>query len=119
MAGQRANDTHIKCTRCNVEYHKTDEDIKDNFGYNRLGEPFKTCLNCREKKRGYNRQWYKQRYETNRDEELERQRIYREQHKEERQEKSQEIVECDVCGVSIRKWGLARHQRTTKCNKAI
>ena len=41
----------IKCSNCRCKFINDDEHIKSDFGYNRLGERFKCCLKCREKKR--------------------------------------------------------------------
>ena len=102
-----------------MKYHNNEHNIKEHFGYDRLGEPFKTCLKCREQRRKSGRECAQRYYDSYRDEVLEKRRTYREQHKEELQEKSKEHITCDVCGSSVRRWGLARHQRTNKCKKAV
>ncbi len=38
---------YITCSNCKCKYHNNDEYIKNDFGYNRLGERFKCCLKCR------------------------------------------------------------------------
>ena len=40
---------HIKCMRCKCKYINDDDNIKNDFGYNRLNERFKTCVKCRNK----------------------------------------------------------------------
>ena len=44
---EQGDDTYIKCSRCKCKYHNNDESIKDNFGFNRLGETYKCCVKCR------------------------------------------------------------------------
>ena len=43
---EQGDDTYIKCSRCKCKYHNNDESIKDNFGFNRLGETYKCCVKC-------------------------------------------------------------------------
>ena len=42
---------YIKCSKCRLKYKNNDIDIKHDFGYNRLGEQFKTCFICRDKQK--------------------------------------------------------------------
>ena len=42
-------DTYIKCSKCKLKYKNNDIDIAHDFGYNRLGEQFKTCVICKDK----------------------------------------------------------------------
>jgi hypothetical protein len=51
MTEQGHDDKYIKCTRCRCKYHNNDDNIKIDFGYDRLGERFKNCLTCRTKRR--------------------------------------------------------------------
>ena len=44
-------DTYIKCSKCRLKYKYNDIDIAHDFGYNRLGEKFKTCVICRDKRK--------------------------------------------------------------------
>ena len=46
MTENNNDDKHIKCTTCKCMYHNNDESIKDNFGFNRLGETYKCCVKC-------------------------------------------------------------------------
>ena len=64
---------YIKCSNCKCKYHNNDENIKDDFGYNRSGERFKCCVKCRVRGRKTNK-------------------TYREKHKEELDEKRREYV---------------------------
>ena len=47
---QQESDKYIKCSMCKKKYHNDDNHIKEDFGYSRLGERFKTCNTCRAKK---------------------------------------------------------------------
>ena len=47
MTEQNRNDKYIKCARCKKKFINNDNDIKTNFGYNRLNEKYKTCIKCR------------------------------------------------------------------------
>ena len=58
MTEQDSKDKHIKCSRCKCKYHNNDDSIKTDFGYNRLGEQFKTCFVCREKLTKYHIDYY-------------------------------------------------------------
>lgn len=115
MTEQGNEDKYINCSRCKMKYHNDDEHIKVDFGLNRLGERFKTCLNCREKKRPYNMEYSKTYYEDNKEAILQKNQEYREQNRETIRERGKEEIECNVCGAMVRKYGLARHQGTSKC----
>ena len=58
MAEQSEDNKYIKCSKCRCKYHSNDDNIKDEFGYNRLGEIFKCCVHCRARNRGYSRTYY-------------------------------------------------------------
>ena len=47
MSGQGEQDKYIKCKGCKCKYINDEEHIKQDFGYNRLGEQLKSCVNCR------------------------------------------------------------------------
>ena len=42
---------YIKCSTCKLKYKNNHIDIAHDFGYNRLGEQFKTCFICRDKQK--------------------------------------------------------------------
>ena len=42
MTTQCEHNEYIKCKGCKCKYSNDDEHIKQGFGYNRLGEQFKT-----------------------------------------------------------------------------
>ena len=42
---------YIKCSKCRLKYKHNDIDKAHDFGYNRLGEQFKTCFICRDKQK--------------------------------------------------------------------
>ena len=49
MTEQSEVDKYVKCCKCRCKYINDDEHIKEDFGYNRLNERFKTCSKCRDK----------------------------------------------------------------------
>ena len=51
MTDRSEESKHIKCSKCWCNYINDGEHIKQDFGYNRLEERFKTCVKCR-KRRG-------------------------------------------------------------------
>ena len=46
----------LKCSKCPRLYLKNKEMIEKYFGYNRMLEPFRTCMICREKVNKYYRE---------------------------------------------------------------
>ena len=50
---QNGCDKYIRCSVCKCKYINDDSHIKDDFGYNRLGERYKTCVKCRGKNHKY------------------------------------------------------------------
>ena len=66
---------YINCSKCKLKYHNNEDNIKDDFGYNRLGERFKCCVKCRNRAKKYT--------DKNREKVNEYSRNYREEHKEE------------------------------------
>ena len=49
MSGRSEQDKYIKCKGCKCKYINDEEHIKEDFGYNRLGEQLKSCVKCRTK----------------------------------------------------------------------
>jgi len=49
MAEECGDNKYIKCSKCKCKYINDDKHIKNDFGYNRLEERFKTCTKCRTK----------------------------------------------------------------------
>jgi hypothetical protein len=49
MAEHNGEDKYIKCSKCKCKYINDDKHIKNDFGFNRLNERFKTCTKCRTK----------------------------------------------------------------------
>ena len=120
MAEEGNEIKYLFCSRCNQKYHNNNENIDNDFGYNRLGERYKTCVKCRqykldnrEKILQQNRERYKDYYETNREEILQKSKNYREMNKE----KIYEKINCDTCGCLVCRHGMARHKRSEKCKK--
>ncbi len=71
---EEEKDKYINCSKCKMKYHNNEDNIKDDFGYNRLGVRFKTCLRCRNRAKKYA------------DKNREYSQKYREEHKEKIQE---------------------------------
>ena len=118
MTEQGKNDKYIKCSRCRMKYHNNDDSIKQHFGYNRLDERFKICMKCRqykldnrEKILQQGRERWKEYYEENKSEILEKDQKYIENHKD----YLQQSIACDSCGANVCRSGLARHKKTLKC----
>ena len=42
-----SNSKYINCSKCHMKFINDDEQIKTNFGYNRLNIRYKQCLKCR------------------------------------------------------------------------
>ena len=82
MAEQSMGDKYIKCSRCVRNFINDNEHLKNEFGYNRLEERFKTCVQCRGNKRNYISYNSKMWYEENRDAKLEYIKQYRENNKD-------------------------------------
>ena len=41
------NNKYIICSKCHMKFINDDENIKKDFGYNRLNERYKNCVKCR------------------------------------------------------------------------
>ena len=52
MSEQGGTDTYIKCSKCKCKYINDDEHINTYFGFTRLNERYKTCINCRRRRAG-------------------------------------------------------------------
>ena len=137
MAEISNDDKYSKCSRCKMKYHNHDEHINKDFGFNRLNERFKTCMRCRQYKLDnrelilqQGRERAKEYYDSNRDKELARKEEYYEDNKDIKLKRSKEYygdnkdktnakIKCNVCGSILSRHGMARHQLTNKCKKAI
>jgi DNA polymerase III epsilon subunit-like protein len=51
MTDTSEDNNYIKCSKCRCKYINDDDHIKNDFGYNRLEQRFKTCVKCRNKKK--------------------------------------------------------------------
>ena len=51
MAEASEDNKYIKCSKCRLKYKNNDIDKAHDFGYNRLGEQFKTCFICGDKQK--------------------------------------------------------------------
>ena len=82
MAEQNEIDKYIKCSKCRCKYINDDDHIKNDFGFNRLNERFKTCMKCRERGREQNKAYR----EAHKDEIAERKQEYNKQYFQEHKE---------------------------------
>jgi len=117
MTDKSREDQYIKCARCRCKYINGDEHIKNDFGYNRLNERFKTCNKCRTYKRNkeHIKEYNAERYQQKKDEINIQHKQYRVANKERIKAHNLEQVICDVCGANVSRHSLARHKRTNKC----
>ena len=46
-------DEYIACSCCKCKYNNTDDEIKINFGYNRLNKRYKCCVKRKNRKQQY------------------------------------------------------------------
>ena len=53
MTEANEDNKYIKCATCKCKYINDDENRKEEFGFNRLNEKFKTCVKCRGRHRGH------------------------------------------------------------------
>ena len=65
MSGQSEQDKYIKRKGCTCKYMNDEEHIKQDFGYNRLGEQLKSCVKCRDKNKKYKEKVKQQIIDTN------------------------------------------------------
>jgi hypothetical protein len=86
MTEQSEAEKYIKCSKCRCKYINDDEHIKNDFGYNRLNERFKTCVVCRARNR-VNDKTYRSIHQA---EITERTRDYRKQYFQDHKEQYQE-----------------------------
>jgi hypothetical protein len=82
MAEQGEVDKYVKCSKCRCKYINDDDHIKNDFGYNRLNERYKTCVTCRVRGRKNNKTYW----EIHHAEITERKRDYREQYYQDNKE---------------------------------
>ena len=123
MTEQLEKKKYIMCSKCRCLYINDDEHIKNDFGFNRLEERYKTCITCRtlkperrEQKLKQGRDYAKDFYEANKEAELERKKQYREHNKDKIKEKDAEVIKCKMCDSMVRNGGMTRHMKTNKCN---
>ena len=112
MTEQSEADKYIKCSKCRCKYINDDEHIKNDFGYNRLEEQFKTCVKCRPKSRQQNKE-YRQ---THKEEIAEKKQDYNKRYYQNNKEYNKE------CGKQYREKQLnaeldENHKCCTRCYK--
>ena len=113
MTEQSESDKYIKCSKCKCKYINDDEHIKSDFGYKRLGEVYKSCVKCRDKRNQPNiKEYDKQYYENNKEKICEYSRQYKE-----KQRNNQVVIECEYCGNKIKSVYMKIHQKTNECKQ--
>ena len=55
MTEEGKNNTYIICSKCRSKHINDEEHINNDFGYNRMGDRFKTCVKCREQRNKNNK----------------------------------------------------------------
>ena len=96
------------CSGCKCKYSNTTDDITKDFGLNRLGHAFKTCVKCRINRKDY-------RNKNPNIDKLHNEYQQREDVKQRRQEQLSQDVECKICGMTKKKKTLYIHQRRYYC----
>ena len=130
MAEESKTDKYIICSKCKSKYINDEEHIKNDFGYTRLEERYKTCVKCRARGKTF--------YINHRDEILDKNHNYYEQHKDKFKEHNKQYREnnidslrehdrarsktkivCPSCNKEVCKKYLAKHQETNNCKNNI
>ena len=104
MSEQQETPKYIKCSACKCKYLNKDEYIKTDFGYNRLGERFKTCVKCRDRKYAYM---------NSEKGEAARKKYYESKGRQYNYEK----LVCHTCGASVCRNRIREHERQQGCDK--
>ena len=63
MTERSEESKYIKCSNCWCKYINDEEQIKQDFGYNRLENRYKTCVKCRGISREYKKVYIEKRTE--------------------------------------------------------
>ena len=53
MTDDNGHNEYIKCNSCKCKYINDEEHLKTDFGYNRLGKMYKSCVKCRQRWKDY------------------------------------------------------------------
>ena len=53
MTETDSKEQYIICSRCKCKYINDDKHIESDFGFNRLGERYKSCVKCRKQTKNY------------------------------------------------------------------
>jgi hypothetical protein len=84
----------IKCSKCKCKYINDEEHVKTDFGYNRLGRQYKSCVKCRVKSKTY--------YESNASKICDYQR-------------NKYYEPCSTCNERVYKYQMKQHQASPLC----
>jgi hypothetical protein len=97
-------DKYVYCSRCKCKYNNDEENLKTDFGYNRLKERYKTCCKCRNKNKQYlNDNPCKKEYHKDYQQHIEV--------KAQRKERESEIIKCPTCNREFPKATMYQHRR--------
>ena len=119
MTEQGDVDKYIKCSKCRCKYINEEEHIKTDFGYTRLGERFKTCITCRNKRQTVAKVYC----EKNKDKIKDYQKCYRGKNKDTLKEYSKENTDkqsyetCKFCGFQVLTFSMNKHRKSNKCKQ--
>lgn len=101
-----ANDSQLKQRE---EYYRSIQDKE------LLLNTYKSYTGLTEKE--YRRQYQKESYQNNKEKISEKRKKYYQNNKDQIKERKKEKINCDICGLSVMKNNIQRHQRSTKCLK--
>ena len=108
MSEQQETPKYIKCSACKCKYLNKDEYIKTDFGYNRLGERFKICMKCRDRRNEY----------TNSEKGAAAVTAAQKKYYESKgRQYNYEKLVCHTCGASICRNRMREHERQQGCDK--
>ena len=93
MTEQVEHETYIKCFACKCKYINDDDNIRNDFGYNRLNVRYKCCVKCRDKQ--------------NQDYKINGRAINDAQRRC--------CVPCSICNIRIYKYQMDKHQASAMC----
>ena len=98
------NIKYIKCSCCKCRFINDDEHIKDDFGYNRLNERYKTCVKCRDRHYAYANSQHGVEVRT---------AYYESKGKHYNFEK----LTCNTCGAIVCRNSMRKHEQQNGCSR--
>ena len=100
-------DKYIKCSKCRCKYINDTEHIKNDFGYNRLNERYKTCVTCRDKRHAY--------LKTEAGEASIQ--LYRNNHRDDINKYNFTKITCATCGALVCRNAMRNHEKLRGCSR--